>query len=170
MVMSPRRVGPAGERAPFKIRSSEMDYLPFQRIVKQAEASSSEWESLRELVDAVVRHRLEERHGDAERLLTADLPRRLALMCDRSSESECRARVEELFRECYQMAVIRRMVNELATSHAISAAPALSAHPASADSVGARPSSPPPRRRAFREPGGDEIASMIDDMLSGHRS
>lgn len=151
-----------------RLYKREMDYLPFQRIVKQAEASSSEWESLREMVDAVVRHRLEEHHGEAERLLTADLPRRLAMMSERSSESECRARVEELFRECYQMAVIRRMVTELAASRAMSAEPA-SSRPVSADS-GARNSSPPPRRRAFREPGGDEIASMIDDMLSGHRS
>lgn len=146
-----------------------MDYLPFQRIAKQADAYSAEWESLRELVEAVVNHRLNQAHAAADRLLSFDLPRRLAVMCDLSSENDCRARVEELFREAYQHAAMRRIVGDLLEAGSSSAPVPFPVPDGRPSRQVASAAHAVPSRRSFQEPGEAEIASMIDDMLSGQR-
>lgn len=146
-----------------------MDYLPYQRLVKEADAVSADWETLRGAVEEVVSHRLAGEHEAAERILNFDLPRRVAVLADGYSTAECESRLEALFRDEYSLAAIRRTlestVRALAVPNRSQTLPFPLKGPASLEqsapaSFGAR--------RAYREPKDNDIASMIDDMLSGN--
>lgn len=139
-----------------------MDYLPYQRIVKEADDVCADWESLRGIVQKVVHHRLTREHDAAERLLGFEMPRKLASLADRYSAPECESRIEALFREEYSLAAASRLWNTTRTQ----AAPveAAAGKPQVAENA---PIVEPAARRSYREPQENDIASMIDDMLSG---
>jgi hypothetical protein len=160
-----------------------MSYLTYQRQVKEIDAVAREWERIREVVWEVVSLRLQGNDAAAQDILETRLAQaleNLSIPCPREEQLQ---RLEELFHHAYHEAAAARLPSGESGHRPTEVAPDPpdeSSRPPSNPAPGrtrpspalvsGRSSTPASRpRRQHRNPGANEIASMIDDMLTGSK-